>query len=132
MTNTPEQDTLESSQDDAGFSAAPTKPDANSSAISITTLVYALQAVSFLVGITFIAAIIVNYLKRSEIEGTWLESHFRWQMRTFWFAILWSAIGFLTWVLLIGMLILGVNAAWVIYRIVRGWINLADGKPMYQ
>lgn len=103
-----------------------------SSATAITTMVYALQALSFLIGITFIAAVVVNYVKRADVEGTWLESHFRWQMRTFWFAVLWTIIGFITWVIFIGWLILGINAIWIIYRIVRGWLNLAERKPMYQ
>ncbi len=102
------------------------------SATAITTMVYALQALSFLLGITFIAAVVVNYVKRADVEGTWLESHFRWQIRTFWFAVLWSVLGFITWVFLIGMLVLGINAVWIIYRIVRGWINLAERKPMYE
>jgi uncharacterized membrane protein len=99
---------------------------------TITTVVYALQAVSFFIGITFIAGVIVNYLKKSEAEGTWLESHFRWQIRTFWFSVLWSIIGFVLVFVLIGYLVLAADALWVIYRIVRGWINLSEGKAMYK
>lgn len=101
------------------------------SEISLTTLVYALQAVSFFLGITYIAAVVINYVKRAEVQDTWLESHFRWQIRTFWFSVLWSAIGVITWIVFIGWIILGINAIWVIYRIVKGWLCLADGKPMY-
>ncbi len=99
---------------------------------TITTVVYALQAASFFIGLSFIAAIIVNYIKQSEVEGTWLESHFRWQIRTFWFSVLWSIIGFVLVFVLIGYLVLVADALWVIYRIVRGWINLSEGKAMYK
>ena len=99
---------------------------------TIATVVYALQAVSFFIGLSFIAAVIVNYIKQSEVEGTWLESHFRWQIRTFWFSVLWSIIGFVLVFVLIGYLVLAADALWVIYRIVRGWINLSEGKAMYK
>lgn len=95
-------------------------------------LVYILQAVSFIIGFTFIAAVVINYIKRDELENTWLESHNRWQMRTFWFSLLWSVIGFITLIVFIGWFILVANAIWVIYRIVRGWINLSEDKEMYQ
>jgi len=97
----------------------------------IVTLVYALQAASFLLAVTFIAAVIVNYVKKNDVENSWLASHFRWQIRTFWFALLWAALGFITLLLGIGYLILVAVAAWVIYRIVKGWLALADNKPMY-
>ncbi len=97
----------------------------------IVTLVYALQAASFLLALTFIAAVIVNYVKKDDVVDTCLASHFRWQIRTFWFALLWTVLGFITLLLGIGYLILIAVAAWVIYRIVKGWLALADNKPMY-
>jgi len=97
----------------------------------ITAVVYALQAASFLVGISFIAAIIINYIKRPDVQGTWLESHFRWQIRTFWFSLLWGVIGGITFSVVIGYFILIADAIWVIYRIVKGWLRLSDGKQMY-
>jgi uncharacterized membrane protein len=101
----------------------------------LTMIVYALQAVSFVLGITWIVAIIVNYVKKDDVEGTWLESHFRWQIRTFWFSLLWAALGFLFMLTIIGWFIgtfiLMVNGVWIIYRIVKGWLRLNDGKPMY-
>lgn len=100
-------------------------------AIKITTLVYALQAVSFLLAITFIAAIIVNYLKQNDVADTWLNSHFRWQIRTFWFALLWTGFGFVTLLIGVGYFILIGVAIWVIYRIAKGWLALSDHKPMY-
>ena len=100
-------------------------------AIKITTLVYVLQAVSFLLAITFIAAIIVNYLKQNDVADTWLNSHFRWQIRTFWFALLWTGFGFITLLIGVGYFILIGVAIWVIYRIAKGWLALSDHKPMY-
>lgn len=99
---------------------------------TITTVVYVLQAISFFIGITFIVGVIVNYIKKSTVEGTWLESHFRWQIRTFWFSLLWSIIGFVLVFVLIGYVVLAADALWVIYRIARGWINMSAGKAMYQ
>lgn len=97
---------------------------------NITTAVYALQAVSFLLGITYFVAIILDYVKLDDARGTWLESHFRWQIRTFWFSLLWFALGGLTLIIVIGYFILFANGLWMIYRIAKGWLNLNDGKPM--
>jgi len=97
----------------------------------IATIVYALQAASFLLTVTFIAAVIINYVKKDDVEGTWVASHFRWQMRTFWFALLWGSVGIILFFLGIGYFILIGVAIWVIYRIAKGWLALADGKAMY-
>jgi uncharacterized membrane protein len=115
-------------------------------------LVYALHALSlvigafgaasilgsFLFGWPSIIAVIINYVKRSDVRGTWLESHFSWQIRTFWYALLWSVvvgllsfllaivlIGIALWV--IGMFLLGV---WAIYRVARGWLALKEGRAL--
>ncbi len=101
------------------------------SLINLTTLIYALQALSFLVGITLIAAVFINYVKADEVRGTWLESHFRWQKKTFWYSILWGVIGIITTFFIIGFFILFADAVWMIYRIVKGWLNLSDKRPMY-
>jgi uncharacterized membrane protein len=97
---------------------------------TLTTVVYALQAVGFVVQITWIVAIVINYVKRDEAKGTWLESHFRWQIRTFWWGLLWAAIGVITFLIVIGWLILVADAIWLIYRIVKGWLYLNDNKPI--
>jgi uncharacterized membrane protein len=94
----------------------------------------ALVVTAFLTGWPSIIAVIMNYVKRSEAAGTLLDSHFSWQLRTFWFALLWVVIGWLLIVTIIGAvigvpLLLGVGV-WVLYRIARGWINLANRKPM--
>jgi uncharacterized membrane protein len=97
---------------------------------NVTALVYALQAASFLVGITWLAAVIVNYVKKEDVAGTWLESHFRWQIRTFWFGLLWAVIGCILAFVVIGFAVLLADAVWVIYRIIKGWLNLNENKPM--
>jgi uncharacterized membrane protein len=118
----------------------------DSSLVTICHVTYALHALglaigafgaasvvgAFLFGWPSIIAVIVNYIKRGDARGTWLESHFTWQIRTFWFALLWAAIigltglvlaivliGFAIWA--VGLFILGV---WAIYRIARGWLRL--------
>ena len=101
------------------------------SAKNLTTLIYALYAASFLIGITAIVAIVMNYIKKEDVAGTFLESHFRWQIRTFWFGMLWGMLGAITFVLVIGWFVLIVNGIWIIYRIAKGWLRLNDNKPMY-
>jgi uncharacterized membrane protein len=98
---------------------------------NIATAVYALQAASFLLVITYFIAVMLNYIKRDDVRGTWLESHFRWQIRTFWFGLLWFALGGLTFFIVIGWFVLFAASLWLIYRILKGWLNLNDGKPMY-
>jgi uncharacterized membrane protein len=102
----------------------------NRSLKGLTQLVYILYALSYFGFVPAIVGIIINYVKKEEVAGTWLESHFRWQMRTFWFGLLWAVIGIATFLFLIGMAILFANFCWIIYRIVKGWLNLNDGKPM--
>jgi uncharacterized membrane protein len=97
---------------------------------TLSTVIYALYALSLFNGITAIVAIVLNYIKREEAQGTWLESHFTWQIRTFWWSVLWCVLGGITWIILIGWVILGVAFVWFIYRIAKGWLNLNDNKPM--
>ncbi|MES9923313.1 MAG: DUF4870 domain-containing protein [Candidatus Thiodiazotropha endolucinida] len=98
---------------------------------TIAMVVYALQALSFLFVITFLVAVIINYVKRDDVRNSWLESHYRWQIRTFWFSLLWIVIGYLTIFILIGYLVLFVNMVWLIYRIIKGWLKLSEGREMY-
>ena len=70
------------------------------SAKTITTIIYVLQAISFLIGITFIVAVVINYIKKGDVQGTWLDSHFRWQIRTFWLSLLWLILGLVTYFIL--------------------------------
>jgi uncharacterized membrane protein len=98
---------------------------------TITMVVYGLQAASFALGVTLLVAIIINYVKKEDVAGTWLASHFRWQMRTFWFGLLWFGLGLFTLLLVVGYGILIATGVWFIYRIVKGGLNLLDGKEMY-
>ena len=72
------------------------QPENLKSEKGVTTVVYALQAASFLFLITLLIGVIINYVKRDDVKGSWLESHFRWQIRTFWFSLLWAIVGFIT------------------------------------
>jgi uncharacterized membrane protein len=125
---------------------------ADASLVSYTHIIYALHSLSVLIGVTStvtivgsfifglpsIIAVIMNYARQSDARGTYLESHFRWQIRTFWFALLWVIVilavslplmpiivGFFTWGM--GYVLLGI---WVIYRILRGWLALRDHRPV--
>jgi uncharacterized membrane protein len=98
---------------------------------TIAHLVYGLQAASFLSGITSIVGVILNYARRGQVAGTWLESHFTWQIRTFWYSLLWGLAGLSTLAFFVGYLILLAATLWAIYRIAKGWLNLTDGRPMY-
>ena len=121
------------------------------SLITWTNVIYLLHAFSllsgilgaatvigaFLVGWPSIIAVILNYVKRNDVRGTWLESHFRWQIRTFWFGLLWTMICVLFVIMTLGLgiliawLPLAFITIWFIYRIVRGWIALNARRPMY-
>jgi uncharacterized membrane protein len=105
--------------------------EAEKSEKTLTTVIYALYAASFFVGITAIVAIIMNYIKKDDVAGTFLESHFRWQIRTAWFGLLWFIIGAITSFIAIGWFVFIANVIWIIYRIVKGWLRLNDNKPMY-
>jgi uncharacterized membrane protein len=129
-----------------------TTVESNPSLVRLAHLVYGLHALglalgafgaasvvgSFLFGWPSIIAVIINYVKRSDVRGTWLESHFTWQIRTFWYALLWAVlvalvsipltlviIGLGTWA--VGMFVLGL---WAIYRIARGWMRLGSRDAM--
>ena len=119
--------------------------------VNWTTLIYALHAFSlvtgiigtatvigaFLTGWPSIIAVILNYVKRGEVRGTWLDSHFSWQIRTFWFGALWVVLCGLLVVLTLGVGViivwipLAFVAIWFVYRVVRGWLRLGARRPMY-
>jgi len=121
------------------------------SLVTWTHFIYALHAFSLLTGILgaatvvgafltgwpSIIAVILNYVKRGEVRGTWLESHFRWQIRTFWFGLLWISLclAFVVLTLGIGILVAWLPIIlvgfWFIYRIARGWLALNDRRQMY-
>jgi uncharacterized membrane protein len=120
------------------------------SALTIAKIVYGLHGFAILVGIAgtatvigsfvgsvpSIVAVILNYLKRRDARGTWLESHYRWQIRTFWFAIAWVVLAAILFFTLIGIplsfaILFGVTV-WLVYRIAKGWLRLLDRRPMYE
>lgn len=94
----------------------------------------AMVVTAFLTGWPSLLAVILNYAQRSAVRGTFLESHFRWQIRTFWFAALWCLIGFVLFLTVIGIplawLVWVATGLWVLYRIVTGWLALNLGKPI--
>jgi uncharacterized membrane protein len=108
----------------------PTPEEKMASLKTLTAVIYGLYALSLLSGVTAIVAIVLNYIKREEAQGTWLESHFSWQISTFWWSVLWCVVGAITWIILIGWIVWGVAFVWFIYRIAKGWLNLNDNKPM--
>ncbi|HEU0196370.1 MAG TPA: hypothetical protein VFQ88_04030 [Nevskiaceae bacterium] len=95
------------------------------------TLIYLLFAVGFFIPILYLAGVIVAYVKKSELVDPLGASHLRWQIRTFWFGLLWGAIGGITTFIGIGFVILIVADVWIIYRIVKGWLSLNEGRLMY-
>jgi uncharacterized membrane protein len=118
------------------------------SLVTLTHVMYGLHAFSaltgllspafivtaFLTGWPSIIAVIINYAKRSDAQGSWLESHFRWQLTTFWMALMWVVLGAMAFVTLVGIpvaiFVWVVTGFWVVYRLVRGWLALNDRKPM--
>jgi uncharacterized membrane protein len=132
-------------------STVPQAVGADRSLVNWTTLIYALHAFSLLTGILgtatvigafltgwpSIIAVILNYVKRGETSGSWLESHFRWQIRTFWYGVLWVGLCGVLVVLTLGLGLLVVwvplvlVTIWFVYRIVRGWLRLGARRPMY-
>jgi uncharacterized membrane protein len=119
------------------------------SVLTVANVVYALHTLAIIVGVAgaativgsfvgsvpSIIAVILNYVKRGDARNTWADSHYRWQIRTFWFALLWAIIG---WILIftivgaiVGVPVLAALTLWLIYRIARGWLRLRDRRPMY-
>ena len=116
--------------------------------IKLTHLIYALHAISvitgiatsativgsFVGGIPSIIAVILNYVKRGEVRGSWLDSHFSWQIRTFWYAAMWVVVAYLMFITIIGIpfffVIVALAGLWVMYRVVRGWLALNDRRAM--
>jgi len=116
--------------------------------VRLTHIIYGLHAFSalmgvissaaivtaFLTGWPSILAVILNYAKRADVRGTFLESHFRWQIRTFWFALLWVIVAVLLFVTIVGFLlawlVVVVTGVWVLYRIGRGWLALNEGSQV--
>lgn len=97
----------------------------------LATIVYALQAASLFTGtLTLFAGIIINYVRKEDVQGSWVESHFQWQINTFWYYLLWMLVGGATVIFLIGWAILLAASLWLIYRIIKGWVYLSEKRPM--
>jgi uncharacterized membrane protein len=94
----------------------------------------AMVVTAFLTGWPSIIAVILNYVKRSDVRGTWLDSHFSWQIRTFWYALLWLAVGAVLFITVVGIPFAVVlwlaTGIWVLYRIIRGWLALSSQKEL--
>lgn len=94
----------------------------------------ALIITTFLTGWPSIIAVIINYVKRKDVRGTYLDSHFSWQIRTFWYTLLWLVVAAMLFATVIGIIfayILAVGVGiWVIYRIMRGWMALNERTPI--
>src|SRR5712691_7127807 len=123
-------------------------PHPSEGLITLTHVIYALHAFSaitgllssaliltaFLTGWPSIIAVILNYAKRAEVRGTWLDSHFGWQIRTFWYALVWLLAGGVAFFTLVGipvaLVVWILIGLWVLYRIARGWMTLTEQKPM--
>ena len=123
-------------------------PGSEEGLIAWTHVIYGLHAVSVLSGmltpVTIVSAfatgwpsiiaVILNYVKRDDARGTFLESHFRWQIRTFWFTLMWLCIIALFWITLLGIPVAIVKSfvvgLWVLYRVLRGWLTLQKHKAM--
>lgn len=116
---------------------------------TIANVVYALHTLAIVIGVAgsativgsfvgsvpSIIAVIMNYVKRGDARGTWVDSHYRWQIRTFWFALLWFIIGWVLIFTVVGIVVGGpiliALTLWLIYRIARGWLRLRDRQAMY-
>jgi uncharacterized membrane protein len=107
-------------------------PDADQKKLrDLALLVYALQAAGFLIGVSWIAGVVINYLKIDDVRNTWLETHFNWQLRTFWFGLAGMMVAWALAIVKIGAVVGLVVTAWAIYRVAKGWLALAARKPMY-
>lgn len=116
--------------------------------VSYTHLMYGLHALAvligiltaatvvgqFLIGVPSIIAVIMNFARRNAVRDTWLASHFRWQLRTFFIAaaliIFFFPLVFTIVLIPLVMAVYAITGLWVIYRIARGWLALRDGRSM--
>ena len=129
---------------------APDRQGVRPSLVQLTHVIYGLHAVAVFVGVTSavvtvaggfvfglpsLIAVFLNYLKRGEVAGTWLESHFRWQIRTFWFTLLGLVVSGIVMLTIIGIpiaawLMIPLLGLWVGYRVIRGWLALGGARPV--
>jgi uncharacterized membrane protein len=98
---------------------------------NLAMIVYALQAASLFTGsLTLFAGAIINYVRMEDVKGSWIESHFRWQTKTFWYSLVWMVIGGVSVIFLVGWAILLAVSIWLVYRLVKGWVYLSENRAM--
>ena len=101
-----------------------------SSETTMVHVVYALYVASFAVGFSSLIGVIIAYVKRRNVRGTWLESHYTWQISTFWWSLLIGVVGIILTLLVIGWLVLLGYVVFFIYRIIAGWVALSRRQPI--
>jgi uncharacterized membrane protein len=118
--------------------ATPTREDALNMNVERTSVegertwvfvAYALHLVGAIAGLTSLIGLVINYLKRGSYDDLF-DNHHRWMTRSFWWALLWVCIGWVTTIILVGWAILFLVWLWYIYRHVRGLVNFINGEPM--
>jgi len=132
----------------ADYTVSPANPAGREPPVTGALLVYVLFAVAAvaalvshglpliapLFGLVGIIAIIVAYVKSGDAEGTWVASHLRWLIRTFWWSLLWAALGALVFITLIGIPIAFavwiVDTLWVFYRLIKGFLLFQGSRPV--
>lgn len=97
---------------------------------NIAMIVYGLQAVSFFLGITLLIGVIIGYVKKGDSKDSWLESHFKWQIRTFWWVLGLMLLSGLFFAIGLGFILLAGTSIWFIYRIIKGGLYLYEGRPL--
>lgn len=119
---------------------------------TLTLILYVLYIIAiFSGGLLAIVALVINYIKRDNVRGSIVESHFTWQIRTFWWYLIWNIIAFVPFLFLFFtgenvdvfagvaliattfcLLVVGISWLWIVYRAILGMIRLNDHQPMYQ
>nr|AUN37335.1 putative transmembrane protein [uncultured bacterium] len=102
--------------------------------VNVGHAVYACFAIGFFVGFTWLVGVIIAYVKRDDARGTWMESHFSWIIRTFWWSIVWTIVGGILFVTIIGIvlawIVWGIAWLWALYRVIKGWIRLNGARAV--
>lgn len=119
---------------------------------TLTLILYVLYIIAiFSGGLLAIVALVINYIKCDDVRGSIVESHFTWQIRTFWWYLIWNIIAFVPFLFLFFtgenvdvfagvaliattfcLLVVGISWLWIVYRAILGMIRLNDHQPMYQ
>lgn len=132
-----------SAPETAGGAGAPSAPPVTAAVLAYALtaaagvaglLASGMQFIAPLFGVLGIAGVIVCYMKRDEAQGSWVASHLRWLIRTFWFSLLWSAIGWIPALTVVGLIVAiplwFVVSLWIIYRVLRGYLLFKDSRPV--